>query len=184
MLYIGRLSDEYLATAESVLPAHIRLDKNAPWRKCAENIAIIDNLKLASVGFFLDHVAALEGIQREEGCDVSRFRHMPWWLFAAVLPVDFSPPKDPPNTPDGWPVFVGSSQRLLGELQEIQALSSMRLGEIPDGYRLAQEDPTTFFHSGFEIKEDRAIHQWVWRALFDAATLSIEKHAPIHASYD
>jgi hypothetical protein len=184
MLIVGGLNQDQTRLVDSVLPKKLRADKKARWRSSPPKIAVIDTLNVASAAFFTKHVAKLERIPSGQGCEKSRFPHLPWWLFSILLPLEFPLPADLPTDSSGWPVFVGSSITLLKELETVRTLSKARLGEIPAGYELMRSNPKKFYKTPFTAENDNAILQWVWRALFDAATLSREKNAPVWGAFD
>jgi len=78
-----------------------------------------------------------------------------------------------------WPVFLGSCQGLLTDLNEIQRLSDVDLGNTPEGYDKMRADYGVFFRSGFELSDDRSIVKWVWKGLHEGADLSLRSTAPM-----
>ena len=79
----------------------------------------------------------------------------------------------------GFPVFLGSCQGLLENLNEIRSLSSLGLGQAPRGYDLMRSDLKAFYRSNFAIEDPTAIIQWVWKGLHDGVTLALQHGAPL-----
>jgi hypothetical protein len=113
------------------------------------------------------------------GNSEARFRNLPWWENSIWLPVEFNPPEKPSIEENGFPVFVGSSHRLLSELEEVQRSSPLALGTTPQGYDEMRSDLEGFYRSQFSLSEESSIIQWVWKGLYDAALIAIRERAPI-----
>jgi hypothetical protein len=62
---------------------------------------------------------------------------------------------------------------LLADLAEVQKISDMALGTIPDGYDEMRRDLRAWLRSDFELRDERAIIQWVWRGLHEGAEAAI-----------
>ncbi|MCL5290244.1 MAG: hypothetical protein ACYC0Q_15130 [Eubacteriales bacterium] len=156
------------------------LDDNQGWASVPDQIAYIDFLNLASVNIFLEHVIELEGFSDfNEALKMTRFPHLPWWTQSYWLPAPFEKPKVPLIDERGFPVFLGSSYSLLKHLKEIKNLSGAGLGNVPDGYEEMKRDPKSFYLSDFSLEDENSILQWLWKALYDGATISIKESAPL-----
>jgi hypothetical protein len=121
----------------------------------------------------------LEGLENiNEAMERSRWRHLPYWLESYWLPVqsDMAVVHE-----EGFPRFVGSSQALLANLADIAALSPHRLGTVPAHFDLMRSDLRAFYALDPDpvTESESAMLQWVWRALFEAATLSVERNVPM-----
>jgi len=178
-LTIGRLSEEMEEGAVAAL-ARLGVSDAEAWQQAPEHIATISLLNLASVCFFTDHVAKLEGFADSAAAlECTRFINLPWWQMSVWLPLAFQPPPEPAMKSDGWPVFLGSCQGLLADLAEIQKLSDSGLGAMPEGYEMMRADYGAFMRTRFELSDDRSIIQWVWRALRDGAELAMSRSSPM-----
>ena len=153
-------------------------EQHRAWTKCADDIALIDCLNIASVGLFMDHVATLDGFADSSAAiEKSRFVQLPWWESSIWLPVAFAPPT---LLDDGSPLFLGSCQALLAELEDVKSLSSWGLGQTPPGYDLMRADIKAFYRSDFKLNDDEpTIAQWIWKALYDGAEIAIRNSAPL-----
>ena len=78
-----------------------------------------------------------------------------------------------------FPIFVGSSFGLLDNLADIATRSPHDLGVVPPHFELMRSDPRAFFALQVDAFDERAMLQWIWRALFEAATLSVERNVPM-----
>ena len=185
-LFIGKLDKKIDKIAASVLAAKKLKAASDGWRKCPEKIDVIDNLNLASICLFTDHVKDLEGLPHtQEGMDRSKFKTLPGWMYCVWLPIEFNPPKEPPTDASGFPVFVGGCQGLLADLEKVKKMSKWNLGTIPAGYETMRKDMKAFYKiPNFRVEGNEAIAQWIWRALFDAATVGIEKSVPVFGCFD
>lgn len=171
-LTVGRLPPEMEKAADAAI-ARLGIPNSAAWRQYAGQPAEISIFNLASVCFFTDHVAKLEGfVDSGKAMERTRFRNLPWWLLSVWLPVLFQPPPEPAIDMGGDPVFLGSAQGLLADLIEVQKVSDMGLGTVPDGYDKMRADYRAFMRSGFQLSDERIILQWVWKGLHDGATLA------------
>lgn len=161
------------------------LDARGSWNWCkckAEIVSGFDFMNEASVCAFLDHVARLEGIEvPNRALEATRYRNLPWWQGPIWVPMEFATPVVPALKHDGWPLFVGSSHALMRELVEIQGLSGMDLGATPRRYELMRMDLKGSYRFDDEPLNEKSTIQWIWRALFDAATISITTPAPMSA---
>jgi hypothetical protein len=190
-LYIGKLSK---LNSDIVAPVLTRLGidwADAGLDKRAQNIVEIDCLNVASVALFTRHARELEGLPpTQEGIDRSTFKNLPWFMYSVWLPIRFQPPTKPPTDASGFPVFLGSCHGLLADLENVKKMSKWRLGAMPEGYESMRRDviefnKMVFASKGFRVRGgDEAVAQWVWRALFDAATLGIEVNAPVFGACD
>ena len=172
-LKIGRLPSE-LESAASDAFSRLAIADSASWRTVGGQPTSIQIFNLASVVLFTDHVAKLEGLADSGAAmEATRFPHLPWWQTSVWLPVTFQPPKDPAIDMGGWPVFLGSCQGLLADLAEVQKLSDMTLGTTPDGYDAMRCDLRAWLRSGFELSDERAIIQWVWKGLHESAEIAV-----------
>jgi hypothetical protein len=154
--------------------------ENLGWIDAPPEIAELTLLNLATVVLFLDYVAKLEGFEDStRGEDRSRFRHLPWCVDCIWLPIRFAEPKVPLMKDRGFPVFLGSCQTLLDELQEIRSISKIALGDAPSGYDFMRSDFKAFYRSKFELEDEAAMTQWVWRGLYDGVQTAIEHSAPL-----
>jgi len=177
-LEIGRLDQELEDSVAAGLE-RIGVPASADWRRPVHSTTI-SLLNLASVCLFTDYVARLEGFANSAAAlGHTRFQHLPLWQMSIWLPVLFQPPREPTISTEGWPVFLGSCQCLLAELAEIQQLSEMELGATPDGYEAMRADYIAFVRSGFALRDDRSIIQWIWRGLHDGAELAIRDSVPL-----
>jgi hypothetical protein len=146
------------------------------WRAAPKGVAYLDPLNLASQVAFLNHAAALEGLENiNEAMERSRWRHLPYWLESYWLPVQ----SDMAVVHEGG--FFGSSCGLIANLAEIAALSPHGLGTVPAHFDLMRSDLRAFYALDLDpvTESESAMLQWVWRALFEAATLSVERNAPM-----
>jgi hypothetical protein len=133
----------------------------------------ISMLNDASFDLFNNFAAGLEGFRGPDAMEKTTFRSLPWWLESFWLPLDFAPP----ITIDG--AFVGSTFRLLGDLERIRALASIDLAAAPPGYRDMRKDYRAWFNSeSAQLSEDETL-RWVWNALNDGAKISIDRKVPI-----
>ena len=176
-LYIGQLS-KWLNPTVLALAAKLGIPASQ-WNSFAGPRTEISLFNLSTVVLFNKHVANLEGsADLASALDRTRFRHLPWWQMSIWFPVAFQPPKEPLLDKEGWPVFLGSCQGLLDNLTEIQKLSNLNLGPPPSGYDEMPSDFTSFLDTDFSDVDERFLIQWVWRGLFDGATLA-RQEAPM-----
>jgi len=171
ILSIGRLPGA-IQTAVDVRLKELNLPVDPRWRKRAD-VTEISLFNLTSVVLFTDHVAELEGISSENKMQETRFRQLPWWMTSIWIPGEFSPLEQPAVQMGDWPVFLGTCEALRNELMEIQKLSDMDLGYVPDGYNVMRADFKSFMRSSFSIRDEREIIQWVWYGLFEGAELGV-----------
>jgi hypothetical protein len=171
-LSIGRLPAVFEKAASEAC-AQLGILGTAPWGTFGGQPTNISIFNLASVVLFTDHIVELGGFADSQAAmESARFPHISWWQTSIWLPVDFQPPKQPPIDLGGWPVFLGSCQGLLADLAEVQKLSDMSLGTIPDGYAQMRAHSKGWILPGFELNDDRAVIQWVWKGLHDGAELA------------
>ena len=180
-LLVGRLVPPFDEAAASAFGRRGLL--YAPeWHTCAENIARIDIFNLASVNEFLEYAKRLEnlldGTSRTQD---KKFRQLPWYVYDVWLPFDFEPTPQPEMSDGHWPVPLLSSHRLRSELNEIQRLSDLGLGNVPTGYELMRSNPKEFYRSNITL-DNTTLMQWIWRGLHDAAELSIANSVPVFAA--
>ena len=171
MMLVGRLDED---TTADILDAGF---DGGSWQQAPADIADIDLLNLSTVGAFLKHVADLEGNNADDDALVTAFPNLPWWERSVWLPTDFEA-----AAVRGFdPLFVGSAQGLLRDLETIRARSPLQLGTTPDLYEEMRRDRIAFGRKDVAV-EYPAYIQWVWLGLFDAATLSLEHGAPVQLS--
>jgi hypothetical protein len=174
-LYVGKLDSDTAAAVTRVLKRK-SIPVEANWNDGREKIATISALNLASVTMFTAYVSKLEGLgDSPSAMERTRFSNLPWWMYSYWLPS-----RVPPLSPnEDWDFFVGSTYDLADQLAEIQRLSDLGLGTAPPGYDLMRSDLRAFFQSNFSLQDDKDIIRWVWKAYWDAVTLSLESKAPI-----
>jgi hypothetical protein len=184
-LVVGRLPSAeahddartYLAGAsDAALTSDAQAKLLKIWRAAPKKVAYLDPLNLASQVQFLKHVVALEGLKDiNEAMMRSRWRHLPYWIESYWLPVR----SDMAVAHEGG--FFGSSCGLLANLAEIAALSPHGLGTVPAHFDLMLSDLRAFYALDLNpvTESESAMLQWVWRALFEAATLSVERNVPM-----
>jgi hypothetical protein len=183
-LFVGRLVTEespqmvrqFLSETSDLPPDQQSALCNA-WSQAPEEVAAIDALNLASIELFLSHTAELEAISVQTAIDASRWRQLPYWIYSHWLPVPTNETRLI-NDAAACPLFFGSAQALLSNLEEIADQSPLQLRTMPPHFDLMRSDPRTFhaIDLGFD---DRTTVQWIWRALFEAATLSVEQNVPM-----
>jgi len=180
-LSVGRLVPPFDEAAASAFERRGLL--YAPeWHTCAEHVARIDIFNLASVNEFLDFATRLESLlDGSRRAPDSKFRQLPWYVYDVWLPFDFEPTPQPEISAGHWPVPLLSSHRLLSELNEIQRLSDLGLGNVPTGYDLMRSNPQEFYRSKMTL-DNTTLMQWIWRGLHDAAELSIANSVPVFAA--
>jgi len=179
-LSIGQLRMDSLERAAISHLNSLGLDDErcSTWTNCLDNIDFIDALNSASVCYFLDHVAKLEGFEDSNvALEKTRYRQLPWWDCSIWLPVTFAPPTLLDD--NGFPIFLGSCQALLSDLQGVKDRSSCSLGQSPPGYEQMRSDINVFYRSGFQLEDESSIIQWIWKALHDGAQLAIQTSAPL-----
>jgi len=133
-------------------------------------------LNLASLVHFTDHVARLEGF-KDSGRALGRmrFKNLPLWETSVWLPTRLN------VLPTPRPVsatFIGSAVALLEELGEIQRASDLELGSAPEGNDRMRADSSAFRVTPFRLADDRDIHRWVRRGLWDGAEAAVKLGAP------
>jgi len=152
------------------------------WHTCAENVARIDIFNLASVNEFLEYATRLENLLDDTSrIQDKKFRQLPWYVYNVWLPFDFEPTPQPEISDGHWPVPLLSSHRLLSELNEIQRLSDLGLGNLPTGYEVMRSNPKEFYRSKIKL-DNTTLMQWIWRGLHGAAELSIANSVPVLAA--
>jgi len=177
-LRIGELEGN-LEKSAIVALGKLKADGVIKWRQAGEDITI-SLLNLASVCCFLDHVAKLEGFpDSETALDKTRFRNLPWWQTSIWLPLVFRPPQELAIESEELPVFLGSSQGLLSDLDEVQRLSGLDLGKKPDGYDRMRMDLSAFRRSDFVSADESSVVRWVWLGLRDGAEISLRRSSPL-----
>jgi hypothetical protein len=170
---------EYLAgMTDPALPELERARLLKSWEN-APAVALIDALNVASIAAFLEHVAGLEGFaDPNDAIDKSRWRHLPYYIESCWVPVRCDATHLVANK-GSFPIFVGSSFGLLDNLADIATRSPHDLGVVPPHFELMRSDPRAFFALQVDAFDERAMLQWIWRALFEAATLSVERNVPM-----
>ncbi|MGQ9778583.1 MAG: hypothetical protein ACUVRM_01725 [Bacillota bacterium] len=151
---------------------------NAAWATAHKEIDSISLLNLATVCIFINFAA--EVLERSENdlMEDPIFGNLPWWMDLLWAPVEFSPPKAFPDDSDG-PFFFGSIPGLLSALEIIKSKSPLPLGTVPPSYELMRRDPKSFAQNFKGLEDNNECIQWIWRGLFDAATLALEHHQPL-----
>jgi hypothetical protein len=180
-LLVGRLTPPFDEAAASAFERRGLL--YAPeWRTCAESVARIDIFNLASINEFLGHAARLANLpDGASRIQATKFRQLPEYIYDVWLPFDFEPTPQPEISDGHWPVPLLSSHRLLIELNEIQRLSDLGLGDVPIGYELMRSNPKEFYKSKISLN-NTTLMRWIWRGLHDAAELSIANSLPVFAA--
>jgi len=181
-LIVGRLPDhverdDTAAYLSGATDAKLTSDAQAAlleaWFAAPEEMAYFDALNEASTTAFLNHAAKLEGLKDSgEVQKRSRWRHLPHWIESYWLPVRSD------KVIDG-PVFFGSSHGLLANLADIAAASPHGLGTIPEHFELMRADPKAFYALGLDAFDEATMLRWLWRAHFEAATISVERNVPM-----
>jgi hypothetical protein len=176
-LFVGRLGLEGLETS---LASHLTgLGLNVDLQRLFEAdevVATLCFLNGASIMAFLEHVGAIEGYPDSNTALAafargdSRLKNMPYWENSIWLPFDFEPAGTLADDPT---VFVGSAPALLRELTDLQQRSPLGLGASPNGYERMRQDIRAFYRdrTPFQLDEADTI-RWIWRALFDGATIA------------
>lgn len=149
------------------------------WERYAGPTEEIGLLNLASIVFFTDYVASLEGRSQWDGPHESRFKNLPSWETNIWLPGRFEASDE---VGDDY-TFLGSCAALLDELTEIQRTSKLSLGVvIPDRYREMRADFRAYCRSSLEpstpVADDDVI-RWIWQGLWDGAEMAVRKRAPM-----
>jgi hypothetical protein len=176
-LFVGRFGLEGLETslASHVAGLGLKFDLQRLF-EAEEEVAMLCFLNDASIVAFLEHAGAVEGypdgataVAAFERGD-SRFKNMPCWQNSIWLPFDFEPVGMLEDDPT---VFVGSGPALLRELTDLQQRSPLGLGASPDGYDRMRQDIRAFYRDRTVFRLDEAdTVRWIWRALFDGATIA------------
>ena len=176
-LFVGSIGVEGLETS---LPSHLaRLGLKVDLQRLfeADEVeATLCFLNGASLMEFLEHVGAVEGYPDGNTALAafargdSRLKNMPYWENSIWLPIDFEPAGTLEDDPT---VFVGSAPALLRELTDLQQRSPLGLGASPNGYEQMRQDIRAFYrgHRASQLDESDTI-RWIWRALFDGATIA------------
>ena len=157
------------------------------WLEQPDSIADISCLNGATVMEFLRHVVTLEGYADENagyiaGCDGKlKAKNFPWWENSLWVPLEF----DNPGVLDDDPTFIGSCQRLISELDDLQRASPLRLGEVVPAYDEMRADFVKFVRSDTELNlsADDCV-RWIWRAFHDGAELAVSENAVLWAGPD
>jgi len=179
---VGRLPDHverddaaaYLSGAtDTALTSDAQAALLQAWDAAPDEMAYFDALNEASTSAFLNHAAKLEGLKdSNEALTRSRWRHLPYWIESFWLPVHT-------DTATDGPVFFGSTYGLLANLSDIAAASPHGLGTIPEHFELMRADPRAFYALELDAFDEATMLQWVWRAHFEAATISVERNIPM-----
>lgn len=183
-LIVGNIrSEHYINSAFKFLSSlgSVQNEKDLTWKDCPDEIAYIDCLNLASIELFLDNIMKLEDLTSiNDAPNNTKYKHLPWWMECVWLPVEFELPKNPVFKKDKYPVFIGSSYGLKGDLEDVQkALPNLNLGAKPESYEFMMRDPQAFYKSDFELNSEPEVIRWIWRALYDGANISIRENAPL-----
>jgi hypothetical protein len=177
-LSIGKLPDELEETALAQLEER-GLSHLTEWQQYDGATEEINLLNLASVVFFTDYVAELEGHDGWEGSEKSRFKNLPNFREHIWLPARF---KASPEGVPGDSTFLGSCPNLLDELAEIQRLSTLSLATVPVAYLDMRKDLRAFYRASLTSSStvpDDDIIRWIWRGLWEGAELAIRNGAPM-----
>ena len=185
-LFVGRFGLEGLETslASHLAGLGLKFDLQQLF-EADEEVAMLCFLNGASIVEFLEHVGVVEGypdrdmaLRAFERGD-SRLKNMPCWENSIWLPFDFEPAGTLADDPT---VFVGSGPALLRELTDLQQRSPLGLGASPNGYERMRQDIRAFYRDSRELQLDEAdTIRWIWRALFDGATIAIEARSALWA---
>ena len=184
-LIVGRLPDhvepnDAAAYLSGAIDAAFAGDAQAAllqaWDAAPEEMAYFDALNEASTVAFVEYAARLEGLKDfNDPLTRSRWRHLPYWIES------YWPPVRTDTATDG-PVFFASAYGLLANLADIAAASPHGLGTIPEHFELMRGDPRAFYDLKLDAFDEATMLQWVWRAHFEAATLSVERNVPMWSS--
>jgi hypothetical protein len=135
-------------------------------------------LNLATVGVFLDYSASLVSKSTNELISDPAFMNLPFWQESFWIPQDFAPAKAFEEDDDG-PFFFGSNLQLLLTLDFIKSVSRIPLGPVPPAYDLMVRDLRSFYREFKGIDGEQGCIQWVWRGLYDGATLAVQNKLPM-----
>jgi hypothetical protein len=184
LLAVGRLpgreerytAGTYLARAsDAALTSDAQAGLLKAWKVAPKKMACLDALNEASTCAFIEHAAALEGLKGfNEAMTRGRWRHMPHWIDSYWLPVR-SDTTLIERDRNGWPSFFGSAYGLLANLADIAAASPHDLGTAPPHFERMRTDLRAFYAVELDAFDAVTTLQWVWRALFEAATLCVER---------
>jgi hypothetical protein len=176
-LFVGRIALEGLETslASHVAALGLKVDLQRLF-EADEDVATLCFLNGASIVAFLEHVGVVEGypdshtaLRAFERGD-SRLKNMPCWENSIWLPFDF---ESAGMLEDDPTVFVGSGPALLRELTDLQQRSPLGLGASPNRYEQMRQDIRAFYRDRTALQLDEAdTIRWIWRALFDGATIA------------
>jgi len=188
LLVVGRLRGRkerdaaaaYVAGAsDAALTSNARVALLKAWNVAPAKVACLDALNEASTCAFVEHAAALEGLKGfNEAMMRGRWRHLPYWIDSYWLPVR-SDTTLIERDKNGWPSFFGSADGLLANLADIAAASPHRLGTVPPHFELMSTNLRAFYALELDAFDETTMLQWVWRALFEAATLCVERNFPM-----
>ncbi len=145
----------------------------------ADRDEFISALRISALDLFNRYVAGLEGLSGPDAMRKTAFRQVCWWMNSVWLPIEFDPPHEPDPT-DGEDMFIGSSVRLLSELEAIRKLSKFDIATLPPGYTEMRNNYRAWFSSpdNDPLSDDNAI-RWIWCALHESAQISVEKRVPM-----
>ena len=135
-------------------------------------------LNLGTVVMFTDYVAKLVGRPTRLLMRDDAFENLPYWQDTLWAPVAFTPGKAFENDQAG-PFYFGSSPRLLETLNYIKSISRIPLGPVPQQYDLMVTDFRAFYKNFRDLDSEQSCIQWVWRGLYDAATLAVQSKSPM-----
>src|SRR5262245_26981207 len=188
LLVVGRMAGRkerraaaaYLARAsDAELTSDTRAALLKAWDAAPAKIACLDALNEASTCAFGEHAAALEGLKDfNEAMTRGRWRHLPYWIDSSWLPVR-SDTTFIERDKYGWPSFFGSAYGLLANLADIAAASPHGLGTVPPHFELMRADPKAFYALELGALDEATMLRWLWRAHFEAATISVERNVPM-----
>ncbi len=179
-LEVGKLSEDDEEYVLGELGYDLdRADTCPAWTRYEGPTVRIALLNLASLVYFTDYVARLDGFKdTTRALGRTRFRNLPVWEKSIWLPGPLE--KRPRDANPDRPVFIASSLELLADLAEIQRRSELALGAVPKAYDDMRADFDAFAGLlSFRLEDERDTIRWVWQGLRDGAELAIRSGAPM-----
>jgi hypothetical protein len=151
-----------------------------PWTQNNGSELLIDTLNLASIDFFLDYVASLDGLKdSSEAIDKCRWRNLPYYIHSIWLPLEQQSPQPVVLEISGWPFLVGTTSGLLRDLNEIAVKSDKHLGQKPELFDLMMSNPKEFYSAMSEGLSPDDMLRWVWFAYKFGAESAASKNMPL-----